>query len=90
MALQHAIRSTFAECTILTIAHRLNTIITSDKVLVLDAGIVAEYAHPHTLLSNPESQFSALVDEMGPEAAASLRASAAEAFKADAAASASN
>jgi ABC-type multidrug transport system ATPase subunit len=80
MALQQAIRSTFGGCTILTIAHRLNTIIASDKVLVLDGGRVAEFAHPHELLSDPTSQFSSLVDEMGVEAAAALRRAAAEAF----------
>lgn len=80
MALQHAIRSTFGGCTVLTIAHRLNTIIASDKVLVLDGGTVAEFAHPHELLSDPSSQFSALVDEMGAETATALRRAAAEAF----------
>lgn len=80
MALQQAIRSTFGGCTILTIAHRLNTIIASDKVLVLGGGRVAEFAHPHELLADPASQFSSLVDEMGPEAAAALRRAAADAY----------
>ena len=36
--------------TIITIAHRLQTIVDYDKVLVLDKGEVVEYAHPHELL----------------------------------------
>ena len=36
--------------TIITIAHRLQTIVDYDKVLVLDKGCVVEYGHPHELL----------------------------------------
>lgn len=41
--------------TIITIAHRLQTIVDYDKVLVLDKGQVIEYGHPHELLKNSES-----------------------------------
>jgi ABC-type multidrug transport system fused ATPase/permease subunit len=80
--MQASIRSSFGHCTILTIAHRLNTVINSDKVLVMDGGLAAEFDHPHVLLSRPDSAFSALVEEMGPAAAAALRAKAAEAYAA--------
>ena len=36
--------------TIITIAHRLQTIVDYDKVLVLEKGSVVEYGHPHELL----------------------------------------
>ena len=49
--IQKTIRKNFATCTVLTIAHRLNTIIDADKVLVMDAGHVAEYDHPYILLN---------------------------------------
>ena len=48
--IQKVIRDKFANCTVLTIAHRLNTIMDSDKVLVMDAGQAAEYEAPHVLL----------------------------------------
>jgi len=41
--------------TIITIAHRLQTIVDYDKVLVLDKGEVVEYGHPHELLKKGES-----------------------------------
>lgn len=63
--IQHTIRKKFASCTVLTVAHRLNTIMDSDKVLVMDKGRMAEYDHPHILLQNKYSQFTSLVKETG-------------------------
>ena len=48
--LQQMIRKQFANCTTLTIAHRLNTIMDADRVCVMDAGLVAEYDTPSNLL----------------------------------------
>jgi ABC-type multidrug transport system fused ATPase/permease subunit len=79
---QRTLRDSFPGCTILTIAHRLGTIITADRVLVLDEGRVAQYAHPHELLSATDSVFSALVDELGPAASAAIRERAAESYAA--------
>ncbi|XP_039312863.1 multidrug resistance-associated protein 4 isoform X2 [Solenopsis invicta] len=64
--IQRTIRKKFATCTMLTVAHRLNTIMDSDKVLVMDKGRLAEYDHPHMLLKNSYSQFTSLVRETGP------------------------
>jgi len=61
--IQATIRSAFTGCTILTIAHRINTIIDSDKILVLGDGKVLEYASPSELLSDPSSAFSAIAAE---------------------------
>ena len=49
--IQKTIRQKFAECTVLTIAHRLNTVIDSDRILVMDAGRCVEFGTPHELLS---------------------------------------
>ncbi len=62
---QKCIRKDFAGCTILTIAHRLNTVIDYDKILVLDAGRVVEFDSPHALLSQSHTQFSQLCAETG-------------------------
>lgn len=50
--IQETIRNKFSDCTVLTIAHRLNTIMDSDKVLVMDAGRCVEFAPPYELLTN--------------------------------------
>lgn len=63
--IQKTIRHQFASCTVLTIAHRLNTIMDSDRVLVMSAGRVAEFDHPHLLLSNPGSLLNSMVKETG-------------------------
>ncbi|XP_022822572.1 multidrug resistance-associated protein 4-like [Spodoptera litura] len=70
--IQETIRRQFVSCTVLTIAHRLNTIMDSDKVLVMSSGQVAEYDHPYVLLSDPNSHFSAMVRETGEKNSANL------------------
>lgn len=63
--IQETIRSEFKERTILTIAHRLNTIMDSDKIVVLDQGRVAEFASPTELLADSNSMFYALCKRGG-------------------------
>jgi len=63
--IQKSLREDFKDATVLTIAHRLNTIIDYDRVLVLDAGLVAEFDSPAVLLANNESRFSSMVAETG-------------------------
>ncbi|KAF8957433.1 multidrug resistance-associated ABC transporter [Flammula alnicola] len=55
----------FAEVTMLTIAHRLNTILESDRVVVMDSGVVAEIDTPTNLLNNSSSIFYSLAKEAG-------------------------
>ena len=62
--IQDLIEKEFRDSTVITIAHRLNTIIKSDRVLVLDHGKVLEYDSPKTLMENPESHFSDLLKEL--------------------------
>ncbi|KAG0379808.1 hypothetical protein BGX24_011581 [Mortierella sp. AD032] len=71
--IQKAIRVDFADSTVITIAHRLNTVIDYNRILVMDKGQVAEYDTPHSLLSNKQSMFSRMVDETGEANAALLR-----------------
>ncbi|KAJ2589099.1 hypothetical protein IWW49_002655 [Coemansia sp. RSA 1797] len=61
--IQESIRKEFKNCTVLTIAHRLNTIIDSDMILVVDGGRLAEYDTPQNLLENENSLFAKLVEE---------------------------
>eukprot|EP00986_Skeletonema_menzelii_P021401 scaffold34405_cov148-Skeletonema_menzelii.AAC.2 len=59
--IQTTIREAFTGCTVLTIAHRVNTIMDSDKILVMNDGVVAEFDAPEVLLQNKESVFSEIV-----------------------------
>jgi len=56
------VRECFAEKTLITIAHRLDTILDSDRVMVFDAGKIVEFDSPSALLSNPTSRFALLVE----------------------------
>ncbi len=64
--MQHVLRTQFADRTVITIAHRLETIIDSDRVLVMDAGRVAEFDSPSKLLARPDSIFKHLCLQTGP------------------------
>lgn len=57
----------------MTIAHRLHTIIDSDRVLLLDAGRVAEFDSPSALLATPGSAFRAMVEETARGGVATLQ-----------------
>ncbi|CAR30690.1 bile acid-transporting ATPase YBT1 [Lachancea thermotolerans CBS 6340] len=63
--IQQTIRSEFSDSTILTIAHRLRSIIDYDKILVMDAGEVKEYDHPYSLLLNKNSIFYSMCEDSG-------------------------
>ncbi|XP_024869611.1 multidrug resistance-associated protein 1 isoform X1 [Temnothorax curvispinosus] len=63
--IQTTIRQEFKDCTVLTIAHRLNTILDSDRVIVLDKGLIVEYDSPEVLLRNPSSSFYSMAKDAG-------------------------
>ncbi|KYN40568.1 Multidrug resistance-associated protein 1 [Trachymyrmex septentrionalis] len=63
--IQTTIRQEFKNCTVLTIAHRLNTILDSDRVIVLNKGLIVEYDSPEVLLSNPSSSFYSMAKDAG-------------------------
>ncbi|XP_054272057.1 probable multidrug resistance-associated protein lethal(2)03659 [Macrosteles quadrilineatus] len=71
--IQTTIRRKFADCTVLTIAHRLNTVMDSDKILVMDGGHLVEFDHPHILLTNKHGFLYKMVDQLGRSAAEGLR-----------------
>lgn len=63
--IQETIRLRFAKCTVITIAHRLHTVMESDKVLVIDAGEIVEFDHPYKLIQKPDGFFKRLLDQTG-------------------------
>ncbi|KAL7549818.1 hypothetical protein ACHAWF_013061 [Thalassiosira exigua] len=70
---QQMLRSQFPDTTLLTIAHRLNTIIDYDVIIVMDKGRVAEFGSPRELLKDENGIFTGLVNATGPESALQLK-----------------
>ncbi|KAJ3587403.1 hypothetical protein NHX12_011001 [Muraenolepis orangiensis] len=60
--IQKTIRSSFQGCTTLIIAHRLNTVMSCNRVMVLDNGQILEFDSPAALLANESSRFRAMVE----------------------------
>ncbi|KAK8304343.1 hypothetical protein V6Z12_D04G215600 [Gossypium hirsutum] len=61
--IQETIREETSKCTVITVAHRIPTVIDNDLVLVLDKGKIVEYDKPGNLLEDSCSSFSKLVAE---------------------------
>ena len=62
---QRTVREHFQGCTVVTIAHRLNTVLDSDRVLVLEAGRVKEIGAPDQLLADSNSALFSLASHAG-------------------------
>ena len=63
--IQETIRREFCDCTVLTIAHRLNTIMDNDKVAVLAEGRLLEFDSPKNLMQDNKSAFYKMAQEAG-------------------------
>ena len=62
-SIQKLINSEFRDATVLTVAHRLNTIIGSDKIMVMSDGEVIEFDSPHVLKNDTKSAFYELLQQ---------------------------
>ncbi|KAB2006002.1 hypothetical protein ES319_D11G310400v1 [Gossypium barbadense] len=61
--IQMTLREHFSDCTVMTIAHRITSVLDSDMVLLLSHGVIEEYDSPSSLLENKSSSFAQLVAE---------------------------
>ncbi|XP_011164281.1 probable multidrug resistance-associated protein lethal(2)03659 [Solenopsis invicta] len=77
--IQKTVRTKFINCTVFTIAHRLNTIMDSDRIFVMDAGHLVEFDHPYLLLQR-KGHFYNMVQQTGTAMAENLHDVATKSF----------
>ncbi|XP_043334217.1 ATP-binding cassette sub-family C member 4-like isoform X2 [Cervus canadensis] len=70
--IQKKIREKFAQCSVLTIAHRLSNVVDCTRIMVLDSGRRKEYDNPYALLQNRDKLFYKMVQQLGETEAAAL------------------
>ena len=63
--IQATVREEFRHTTVITIAHRINTILDCDRVMVLDSGRLKEFDTPSNLLSNSQTMFYDMATKAG-------------------------
>ena len=78
--IQKTLRTSFVNQTVISIAHRLNTVIDYDRIVVMDKGEIVEVDCPHLLLQNSQSYLSKLVSQTDSTTQMALRASARKAY----------
>ncbi|KAJ7963671.1 ABC transporter C family member 3-like [Quillaja saponaria] len=61
--IQQTLRHHFSDCSVITIAHRITSVLDSDKVLLLNQGLIEDYDSPTRLLENKSSSLAQLVAE---------------------------
>ena len=66
MLIQKTVRTQFSECTVLTIAHRLETVADYDRIAVMDSGLLVACGSPRELLEQRQPIFTELVRNAGP------------------------
>ncbi|ORZ32683.1 multidrug resistance-associated protein 4-like protein [Catenaria anguillulae PL171] len=71
--IQQVLQHAFPDTLVITIAHRLTTVIQYDRLVVLDAGKIMEVGHAWELLQNPNGMFAKMVADTGDEGANQLR-----------------
>eukprot|EP00794_Sanderia_malayensis_P005601 gene5601-6290_t len=77
--IQETIREKFRDCTVVTVAHRLNTVMDCDRIMVLKAGKIVQFDEPCELFQDREGEFRKIVDQTGRVEAARLEMMAKEA-----------
>ncbi|XP_055606093.1 ATP-binding cassette sub-family C member 4-like [Uranotaenia lowii] len=78
--IQKTIREKFKQCTVLTVAHRLHTVMDSDRILVMEAGEAREFDAPHVLLQHEGGILRDMVEATGPAESESLKTIASDTY----------
>lgn len=71
--IQKTIRDKFRDYTVITVAHRLHTVMDSDRILVMEAGSAKEYDIPYKLLQMNDGILRSMVEATGPQECEHLR-----------------